>query len=55
MTYVCLGKMLKEVENARDRKMPQHTSLNTKMLQSKNGESLGREQKAGVNHKGVGE
>ena len=36
------GKMLKEVENARDRKMPQHTSLNTKMLQSKNGESLGR-------------
>ena len=52
------GKMLKEVENARDRKMPQHTSLNTKMLQSKNGESLGREQKAirkgDVNHKGVG-
>jgi hypothetical protein len=52
------GKKLEERKNARDRKMPQHTSLNDKMLKAKNGEELGRKQNelspGEINHKGVG-
>ena len=52
------GKILEKRENSRDRKMPQHTSLNENMLKVKNGEMLGRKQNeispGEMNHKGVG-